>query len=213
MKELIKKILREELETSEVQSNIQYCSNNKEIKDVLGMFTYWRTGMCNKIVLDKILNNIKKYKNDPERLKYYQDQYRYENEKCGSDELRYNKTEYGLKSDQACTESMLSDYTDERIRGAFNRYMKYKDGCFVFKPQTCSEPLQNMSSKAIKTLENPNLQKPQELKPITPMVVQNQPDTLGKKTQKIVDKVKMGASKLAIDAKQKVSDIKKKFGN
>jgi hypothetical protein len=213
MRELIKKILREELETNDIKSNIQYCSSNKEIKDVLGIFTYWRTGMCNKIILDKILNNIKKYKNEPERLKYYQDQYTYENKKCGSDALRYNKTEYGLKSDQACTESMLSDYMDDRIRGAFNTYMNYRDGCFIFKPETCSETLQSMSSKAVQKLENPNLQKPQELKPVTSLVLQNQPDTLGQKTQKIVDKVKMGASKLAIDAKQKVSDMKKKFGN
>ena len=84
MKELIKKILREMSE----ESDLQRCSSNKEITDVLKSFTLFRTGMCNE---KNVKPNTKEYRTNL----------------CGT---FFTKSDQGVPLDQACTQIILDEY-------------------------------------------------------------------------------------------------------
>jgi len=170
MKELIKKILREMSE----ESDLQRCSSNKEITDVLKSFTLFRTGMCNQ---KNVKPNTKEYRVNL----------------CGT---FFTKSDQGVPLDQACTQIILDEYNDDNIRWYFNTYMEFKPYCNVFKPNTC-EDIKMMSSKSVNKIPTINSQM-SELNPMKQIQV---PTT--QKNQSLLDKTKDIVGKTIYNVRKK----------
>jgi len=203
MRDLIIKILREQVQEDYIKGYIQSCSTNEEIKLTLGTFAVWRYGNCRKSIVDNYIEKKEKNKNNPELLKVYDDLISYENNKCGSIETRPTQ-ELDKPGSMACSELIIKEYLDDEIRKNYNRFSSSREGCFVFRPNTCQEPIKNINSRTVDKLE---LAKQEELKLKTPLTIPQVPVNKVKgKTEDVVNKAKYIAGKA-------VTDIKNKFGS
>ena len=193
MKELIKKILREQVD---IQSNITACKENQTVNEYLKTFTLWRTAICNQDTFKTpeeraklISQNFKgqdriKFDDGTEITKIDYEQklsndYDERIEMCYS---QYQGERIGLND--VCNETIINEYSNETVRRYFNRYMKYPDRCNAFVEGTCTEP-KPIQSKGFQLLQKQaqdlELKKPA---PITPVVPQRT------KSQEIVHKVR-----------------------
>ena len=193
MKELIKKILREQVD---IQSNISVCKENQMVNEYLKTFTLWRTAICNQDTFKTpeerarlIAQNFKgkdKIKLDDgseiAKIDYEQKLNNDYDERIQMCYSQYEGERIGL--DDVCNETIINQYSNETIRRYFNRYMKYPDRCNAFIEDTCTEP-KPIQSKGFQLLQKQaqdlELKKPA---PITPVVPQRT------KSQEIVHKVR-----------------------
>jgi hypothetical protein len=193
VKELIKKILREQVD---IQSNISVCKENQMVNEYLKTFTLWRTAICNQDTFKTpeerarlIAQNFKgkdKIKLDDgseiAKIDYEQKLNNDYDERIQMCYSQYEGERIGL--DDVCNETIINQYSNETIRRYFNRYMKYPDRCNAFIEDTCTEP-KPIQSKGFQLLQKQaqdlELKKPA---PITPVVPQRT------KSQEIVHKVR-----------------------
>ncbi len=193
MKELIKKILREQVD---IQSNIIACKENQTVNEYLKTFTLWRTAICNQDT----------FKTPEERAKLISQNFKGQDRIKLDDGTEITKIDYEQKLsndyderiemcysqyqgeriglNDVCNETIINEYSNETVRRYFNRYMKYPDRCNAFVEGTCTEP-KPMQSRGFHLLQTQA--KEIELKksnPITPVVPQRT------KSQEIVHKVR-----------------------
>lgn len=203
MRDLILKILREQVQEDYIKSYSQSCSTNEDIKQTLGTFAVWRYGQCRKSIIDNYIKTKEKNKNNPQLLKIYDDLISYENNKCGNIENRPTQ-ELDRPASMACSELIIKEYLDDEIRKNYNKFSSSLEGCFVFRPNTCQEPIQKINSRTVNKLE---LAKQEELQLKTPLTLPQTPvNKFKSKTEDIVNKTKYVAGKA-------VTDIKNKFGS
>jgi len=101
VKELIKKILREQVDS---QTKINNCNNSVPINTYLSTFALWRTSICNQDTFKK----LKEKEKIDERLETCHSQYVGEK----------------LTSEDSCSEKVIDEYSNDGVRIAFNSLVK-----------------------------------------------------------------------------------------
>jgi len=204
MKSIIKEILTEIVEEGQ---QIQSCKSNQSTNEFLRGFSLWRTGMCNQdtfktpkkinqLVTKNFKNNIKSIKLDngttitkEEYIKRLNDEYQ--------DRIVMCITPYQgerLKSENVC-DTIIAEYNKPDIREAFNRYMKFPSGCYVFNIETCDEA-QQIRAKSITQIPS-NVEK--DIVKSNTTVSPTEPNQEKNRAQEIINKV--------------IKQIKNRFGN
>lgn len=220
MRELIRKILKEEAESQNFQ---QLCSSNQEVNEMMKTFTVWRSGLCNKTAIDTPEYNVKKnfgnkevttkedkktgqvhtYKKSDYLPKWEKD-YKDSVAACGGS--LYNATPERLKTQESCSNSViLNDYETPQIREAFNTRFGFPLGCHVNDLRTCREPvnLTPIKSKdAPNRIEGPSVEP--KLKPQTPIQLPQVDNTFLQKIRKAFREISNSLNYSAYKIKQKI---------
>jgi hypothetical protein len=193
VKELIKKILREQVD---IQSSVTSCKENQTVNEYLKTFALWRTAICNqdtfktpeeraKLISQNFKGQDRIKLDDGKEITKIDYEQKLSNDYDERIEMCYSQYQgerIGL--DDVCNETIINEYSNETIRRYFNRYMKYPDRCNAFVDGTCVEmrPIQTKSFQLLQTQA-----KDLEFKkstPITPVIPQRT------KSQEIVHKVR-----------------------
>ena len=204
MKSIIKEILTEIVEEGQ---QTQSCKADQPTNEFLRGFSLWRTGMCNEdtfktpkkineLVSKNFKNNIKSIKLDngttitkEEYIKRLNDEYQDRIAMCV---VPYQGER--LKSENVC-DSIIGEYNKPDIRTAFNRYMKFPSGCYVFNIETCDDA-QPIQSKSITQIPS-NVKK--DMVKTNTTVSTTEPTQEKNKAQETINKV--------------IKRIKNRFGN
>ena len=141
MRELIKKILKEEADT---QSKMSSCVNDKtgKIEQYLQIFNAWRTGVCNQDnfysdtnqdnsrniikIINKNFGNQKQIKLKDGTI-MTRDQYRQSLINNNNEKIKVCFSQYvgeTLTSQEYCSQKIIDEYSNDGVRVAFNKAAK-----------------------------------------------------------------------------------------